>query len=265
MTADEKRAERNRNIREMRAQRRANRRCVECDAGLQETDNVKCVECVERARVTARRYVAKNRTRIRAANRDRKRERYAKDPAGSARKQREHILRRKVAGLCIECKNPALEDNIRCAFHREKRNALARNWWRKTSGSKEIRKVMDAVAYRKQERAHMGTRADNRMHEIHAYQPLDAALETPRVKLLRAMRWLDWSQPRDIFDALGLSRHDATAWNTYQASLLRLVKQGLVERRAIGRQVADYRITEAGCIASDALRTGTRVAMRKSA
>lgn len=51
--------ERNRQyMRELRAARVAARRCIWCDAGLQDNDGKKCVDCVERQRACRRAYSA---------------------------------------------------------------------------------------------------------------------------------------------------------------------------------------------------------------
>ena len=81
------------------------------------------------------------------------------------------------------------------------------------------------------------------------YTPLDALLERPRVRLLRALRWRSGATFDDLAIALDLSRSERT---TYAQSLGRLVDNGdaIVERRFPLRHHsashAAYAITAAG-------------------
>lgn len=99
-------------------QRKADRRCVCCNAGLQDLDGVRCVECHE----IAARARAKSRQRdpdgYRRRDAERTARRRALNPEAWNARQRERRLEHKINGLCSDCNEPALEDNVRCQFHR---------------------------------------------------------------------------------------------------------------------------------------------------
>ncbi len=94
-----------------------------------------------------------------------------------------------------------------------------------------------------------------------AYTPIEDILDRPRVRLLRAMRWLDWIEPRDLFDQIELvessvdcNRDRDRHWRGISA----LHAEGAIEQRSV-RQMSkgngaqrkwieknEYRITKAG-------------------
>jgi hypothetical protein len=65
------------------------------------------------------------------------------------------------------------------------------------------------------------------------YVPLDELLEAPRVRILRALRRLQWVESVDIFEALGDVLHSPRVINNYTTVLLRLVRDGWIKRREI--------------------------------
>lgn len=116
-------------------ERRHGRRCVRCDAGLQETDTpdaLYCVECIE-ARVDEQaRYDAKPSTKKKKA--DQARSRYAKAPATHAKKKRDERNGRKAEGKCYHCTEDALEDSNFCQRHRDENRASSRERARVRTG-----------------------------------------------------------------------------------------------------------------------------------
>lgn len=80
--------------------RKAARRCIDCAAGLQSADGLRCVECRERAVADKRRYRAT--AKGRAAERARLARRY------------QHLT---AAGLCVDCAAPAAPGRRRCEAH----------------------------------------------------------------------------------------------------------------------------------------------------
>lgn len=70
------------------------------------------------------------------------------------------------------------------------------------------------------------------------YVMLDAILEQPSTRVLRAIRWFDWASSFDIYFACDVGDHDRSA---FSAALARLTKDKLIERN--GRL---FRLTAAG-------------------
>lgn len=96
MTAEARRAA----ARAAYAARRAARRCVRCGAGLQERDEVACVECDERDRATDDRYQASDHGR-----------------ATNAARMRRLRATARAAGRCSDCIEPAVPGRRRCERH----------------------------------------------------------------------------------------------------------------------------------------------------
>jgi hypothetical protein len=108
--------------------RKEARRCVCCAAGLQEDDGTTCVECAERKRQNSKTPRARRRN-LMASKRWLKSERgrqYAKEL------QRTRYWKHKQSGICVECCEPALDDNVRCQRHRDYQRECARNYERRT-------------------------------------------------------------------------------------------------------------------------------------
>ena len=78
-------------------ERKAARRCVDCNAGLQATDRIRCVECAERAIADQRRY-----------------RRTAQGRRTKAARLRRRYADRIAAGLCVDCAAPAAPSRRRC-------------------------------------------------------------------------------------------------------------------------------------------------------
>ena len=67
--------------------------------------------------------------------------------------------------------------------------------------------------------------------------------ETPRARLLCALRWFAWADFEDLLDALDSLGADLTERNALAASLSRLVQYGVVERRDASRNCRGRRYT----------------------
>lgn len=87
------------------------------------------------------------------------------------------------------------------------------------------------------------------------YEPLDELLEHPHVRILRGVRYR-WAATRELLEDLGVL-HDTSLANAYNQHLLRMAREGLLQRRVshtihIGR-VNEYTITDAGRAHLDAV------------
>lgn len=102
-------------IKAVRAQRRRDRRCIFCNAGLQELDGVLCVECADKNRETSRAYRATEAGK--KADRDNRRKRYHADPERFRSRQRERQLEAKCAGKCPVCGDPSGDETVTCDYH----------------------------------------------------------------------------------------------------------------------------------------------------
>jgi hypothetical protein len=88
------------------------------------------------------------------------------------------------------------------------------------------------------------------------YVPLDEWLERPRIKLLRALRWMDWTTSGAAYLAIGVPDFDRSEnrdRDRYVSALSHLVRAGQVERRRVSWQGLraraseyEYRITDRG-------------------
>lgn len=100
--------------------RKAARRCVDCNAGLQEDDGVSCVECREYRAAHDRSPKVRQR-RNASSNAWAKR-----NKAKRAEIQRARYWAKKVAGICVCCALPATDDSLWCATHGEIANDRTR-------------------------------------------------------------------------------------------------------------------------------------------
>jgi len=241
--------------------RRDNRLCVHCGAGLQEDDRRQCVECVPKRKLYEARYQRRNRSRLNAANRRWKMRSwgsYGNGPDRNAR-LRERYYARKVAGLCVYCGTPAVHDTTRCQRHLEYHRAKTLAWFRKHKRPSHHRVTL--VEPPRTTRAQT-RKSIPRISEIRALDrgesPADDQLETTRGRLLRALRFMDWSTCAEILHVVGLaySEDGDSEWNAFAMHLSRMCKQGLVEKRG-DRGGYDYRVTAAGRAAADHLIKST--------
>lgn len=84
------------------------------------------------------------------------------------------------------------------------------------------------------------------------YVPLDEILEAPMTKILRALKRFDWADREDLWLALGydVNHVEQGIRNCFAQTLLRLIREGLVECRYRGGPV---RITPTGLCKLDDL------------
>lgn len=83
------------------------------------------------------------------------------------------------------------------------------------------------------------------------YVPIDLALDTLRIRILRAIRHFDWCEPMDIADVLNIpsSRDDHRMRNAFDTQIGRMARSGLLDRRPSDRKSISlylYRISDAG-------------------
>lgn len=99
----------------------ADRRCVDCNAGLQDDDGVCCVECVEKRKARSKRYLQSEKGKATRARMSR--EWYWKHRDEVLEGMRDKYLAMKSEAACTKCGEPAVGDHGMCAAHRERHNA----------------------------------------------------------------------------------------------------------------------------------------------
>ncbi len=226
--------------------RKAARRCVTCEAGLQDEDGVRCVECSERH--AARSAVWYKSPRGRRARGEARRERYAANRDVIAAAVRERYLANKIAGRCVRCSAPALDDSVRCGPCRDLSRARARETQRRARARRlgravTDRPVIDLAAFRKR-RSPSPRQRPVPVPDVPLIEP------SMRDRLLLVLRWQDWIATVELGDLLAL---DAKERNNASVSLRRLVRDGAAETRTVGG-VREYRITAAGRQEADQMR-----------
>jgi hypothetical protein len=215
---------------------KAERRCVDCTAGLQDGDGVRCIECAEESRAAHARYAARYPSRLRKRNREKYRARYEREREEMAARMREWRMARKATGLCMLCIQPALDDSNFCDVHREQSRIHSRNHHRRKRGEKLL--VAPTSGYLRGRRLPTPRGGGPQPK----YRPMDEQLGALRLRLLRALRWLGWSTAGDLFERAVIEQTEETS--SYH-HLRRLVDAGAAERRGT-RNEYEYRITNAG-------------------
>jgi hypothetical protein len=227
---------------------KANRQCVKCGAGLQDDDGVMCVECVEQAFNTKRRSWARVRRYKKLYMR-----RYRREHAEHNREYHRKLRRRKLEqGQCTDCREPRLPGKRFCAVHLAKNQEYERQAYLRRSrdpekrrlarrkrkgGGKPVIPIMDARKLR------------SKRIDVVADGPADAVLCKRRYRLLAQLRFLEWPQTAELFEAMGLPTEavDAVQYGVWIHILGREVKAGRVEYRQLKKgSFREYRITEAG-------------------
>lgn len=228
VTREEKLAKKRAYAKQVYEERKARQVCARCEAGLQDDDGTFCVECSERDLTGKRRRARSEEGRqLERARSDRDRQ------------------RRLERGVCMYCTQPRVEGQKRCQQHVEMNRG-----WQKAYRTRKAAGIRVEIA-----RKPISLSAT----EAHPYKPLDELEISMRVRLLRSLRWRDWSSTMDLFDAMNVDQDaNSTERNSAQVALGRLVKSGLVDRRVPpGQRVgADYKITAAGCTEVERLRSG---------
>lgn len=99
-------------------ERKLSGHCVQCGAGLQDSDaTVHCVECRE-ARL-ARLKSEEQRAKARVREKTRQAKLYWANPQAFRDKQNQRRQEKRLRGECRQCSCAALEDSDYCATHRE--------------------------------------------------------------------------------------------------------------------------------------------------
>lgn len=193
--------------------------CIDC-AGPKETGLVRCDYChdVEKLRQRGKRKTKKHRATCR-------------------KRSRRYREAQQSNGLCMFCPRAA-DRGTKCTFHADLHIKATKEWrTRQKLGIPAPPRELEPIE------VEMPTAP---------YVPLDEQAQSAKLRVLRRMRWMDWSNTQEIGDAMGVSTtHGSREGNTVQAALGRLVKDGLLEKRLLGsmRWHADYRITKAGIAA----------------
>lgn len=226
-------------------QRKESLLCVRC-GGQTEEEKSLCCDCSDIVDRGQRRYRARNKLRIREESKARYRQAYA-DPKRRAlilSRQKKAKAARIAAGQCVRCQDPAAAGYRECEWHLAKNRAASKNSWRRLHGSKRLRRKMDRTAYAKRDRPDRPAPT----------KPTQSKRRAPmRERLLKAMRFLDWSSSADIFEVAGISTDcESREYDSALHALTRLVPR-FAERRGIERRF-DYRLIPAGIAAADAIR-----------
>jgi hypothetical protein len=92
---------------------------------------------------------------------------------------------------------------------------------------------------------HRSKRTYDRSRERINYAPLDALLDRPEVRLLRALRHFDWAPASDLYIALDVPHEDSFNRNVFETTLYRSIKAGFARRRG-PRNWTEYQLTKRG-------------------
>lgn len=180
--------------------------CIDCAAGLQEDDGLRCMECAELERLYARRY---------RANGGQTRENV---------KAKARRIERQGAGLCAWCRSPVVPGSVLCHGH-----ALSRS---KTRARLRAAKRAGIVAIRPPRSLALPSRVDTTEQRA-----------SGRISLLSVLSNSEWLSMGQVLERLHTEQSER---NTRTVLLGRLVKQGLIERRGAWRHASEYQITPAG-------------------
>lgn len=218
--------------------RKAAHECVGCGDPLpEEARSVRCDGCRKRNRQAT--YRARNADAKLAKARHYAASLYWSNQDYFRALAAERRLQTKLAGKCVDCPEPCLEDNARCAFCRD---------------------------------AYAASRRARGQEEEAPLAPVREVTDLTRVRVLRAARFLDWFSTQEFTTEI-LEIHDATMRNTITVMIKRLVRAGLIERsevpivagiRQSGSQY-QYRITPAGRAELDGILGGDVDARRFTA
>lgn len=214
--------------------RKARQVCVDCAAGLQEDDGVRCVECEE-------------------ADRDRKRL-YQRSDEGRAmiKRMRANYARENAAkGLCARCPRPRTETSILCVECRALLTASTARWRaRKKAGvvllatERNRRKAEEREAIRREILEKQARDED---------APRARRVGDARRRVLRALSRLDWPSSTELMVALETGDDPlGREYNGFAVALSRLVRLGFVVRRG-PRGAFEYSLTELGACEARAL------------
>lgn len=217
--------------RQVRAQRVADGRCVDCD-GLMLPEwpkRVYCPTCADVRQAVSRRYrhSAKGRKRLRARIRNKR-----KDPAFRAKeaaKTRARQLQKKIDGECHSCRAPCLDDSVFCAKHHAYNLAQRRSLYRRQAARRRGETVPDLprtrVTRRKAGRSRRAKVVDP-VIEIVSSSPIDDYRSGETTLASAAVRYASLCNGvtvRDIGEAFGGDRHER---NAIQQAIGRAIRLG---------------------------------------
>lgn len=229
-TAEEKRAYR----RALYQSRKLASVCIECAAGLQDSDGLSCVDCTARSRVSQIRYRARHR-----ASKNRK-----------DRKRHNRVrAERRDQGLCGRCIRRAVEGRTLCESHLEHMRVLGT--------AARARKKAGIVSIKRQP-----MKAPSKYIEENSYTPRDELEQQPRVRLIKALAHFDWVNTRELFDVLNIPDYEEGGQNlerdAFAQRLTWLVKNGFAQQRGThGKR--DYQLTDQGRDEYKRIRSGDLV------
>jgi hypothetical protein len=185
--------------------------CVECGVDLADGEGVCCDICAKAKAKSNSRYWRS------AKHRKRHNERQRRDRAA-----------RIAAQLCVRCPKPTNGQRVLCDSHAADQSA--RDARRRAMAKQGITPITSARKPRQPK-----------------YIPLDELLDSPKVRLLRAIRTFEWAMSAHLMEYLGVPSkvEDKRVHDVYSQHLARLVHGGLVERRGL-KPMCQYRITSAG-------------------
>jgi hypothetical protein len=214
-------------------------KCVSCGAGLpDDASTVRCVECAELVRASALRWRKNNP------------ERAAESANAWLRRHPEHVRARnrasyqarKLAGICVHCTQPALDESVYCEKHRDAKRTSSLNVWRRKNGKAAPPPKPHAVGWSKQRKPMRRARQLNASRET---EPM-RVLESLRFRLLSALQRMEWPMASEIFEAARVCIDgESREYDSAIHMLTRFVREGKAERRNVNGHY-EYRITEAG-------------------
>lgn len=153
----------------------------------------------------------------------------------AAKRNKQYRLARKAAGACGRYNAARAPDRAMCARHLEEARA-------------------NDKTYKARKRA--GIVAITRKASSPEYTPIEVLFSAPRTRLLRGMRWLDWSSLGEVLDVIGVPNEGhSIERNTVTAMLGRLVREGFIERRG-QRNGYEYTLSATGRAEADRIRNG---------
>lgn len=208
--------------------------CVDCEGKLA-PGRVRCRRCLRDNNLATKRWYARSGSVMTEEENHTQASLYWSNRDVFAERLKARRLYKAANGICRECPDVAEEGHTKCTKHRKR----------------DARKARERDARRR--------KAEKR--ELARYRPLDEIIDLTRIRVLRAARMLEWFTTFEINDDLG--NHDERARNTTTQMVVRLARQGVLERdvNAMGDRRGSpwrYRITEKGRTEVDAVLRGGR-------
>lgn len=235
--------------------RKLKQECVDCGRKLtEEDDTVRCAFCREQeADIKAIYRLTRHGAKVRR------------------KAQGNFINRRRKEGRCVTCGVPRGQWSEPTELQKKRQAArrgrkppqkcpdCTREYSERARKRNELKKqgVISIVPMIERRERNKKKLAELR-ERVRGYKPIDVVLAKPRVRLLRALRFFDWTSNEQLFDALGVplfDEDDRTERDAYAAALSRLVRvEMLVERREQltkrrernGLRAYEYRLTDTG-------------------